>query len=77
MHLFYSIGYIYRIGKLTRHSISTGGAAMKAIRNTEVAVNKVAIIKTPCPVPLINGLKELRNIKCSASVVLWKLARTV
>ena len=50
---------------------------MKAIRNTEVAVNKVAIIKTPCPVPLINGLKELRNIKCSASVVLWKLARKV
>jgi hypothetical protein len=50
---------------------------MKAIRNTEVAVNKVGIIKTPCPVPLINGRKELRNIKCSASVVLWKLARKV
>ncbi|XLS55119.1 hypothetical protein HN51_004874, partial [Arachis hypogaea] len=28
-------------------SISTGGAAMKAIINTEVAVNKVGIIKTP------------------------------
>jgi hypothetical protein len=27
--------------------MSTGGAAMKAIINTEVAVNKVGIIKTP------------------------------
>jgi hypothetical protein len=28
-------------------SISTGGAAMNAIIKTEVAVNKVGIIKTP------------------------------
>jgi hypothetical protein len=28
-------------------SISTGGAAMKAIINTEVAINKVGIINTP------------------------------
>jgi hypothetical protein len=30
-----------------RESISTGGAAMNAIIKTEVAVNKVGIIKTP------------------------------
>ena len=28
-------------------SMSTGGAAMKAIINTEVAVNRVGIIRTP------------------------------
>jgi hypothetical protein len=35
------------ISKIRIPSISTGGAAMNAIIKTEVAVNKVGIIKTP------------------------------